>query len=558
MSDPEIPSKRERTLSVLLVNNLIVSALVFALLEIWRPFYFLTDDNLGGCFPLLSGMGHRLAEGKSPFVADYIFGGNYDLLRDCSLSCWHPVYLLASLLANTPAHFLMVDLVAFIFLMTATAGFVNLAHFLRQELALQLSDARLMLYALSFNYSMIVLTTGSSWIGFLGNHSALPWLALGILQTSWRRGLCLVTFFSLHHILGGHIAPTISDSIFLSLFAVGISIYRRSFLPLISWVSGYAIALLILSPFLIPAWHGFLMSDRSDGLTVATMSKFAVPAMLFPFSYFFSTFSVLLFPHYQFGTTQLFYSSAFVSCAAAWAIIPAAMSRKRWRFLEILCLGLLALLAVMIVRPLWVSSIMLHLPLLKSMRWPFREILQFQFFLHLFLVMRPLGGSARFQRLAIFAGVFIFVFPLIFLNAPTFLPMQPDRELLFSGKADLYWNRVKPLLKPDDCVAVIADINMIDAHPFEIPYTLLEVYNFPILAKTKNVSGYSVTVPRDQLYVKIVPVLHMGIFGPEQKAALLKERPDVKFITLESVKPLRITLSSRDGPVTDLKPFVAP
>ena len=178
--------------------------------------------------------------------------------------------------------------------MLATAGFVCLAGYLRENLQLQLSDARLTLYALSFTYSMIVLATGSSWLNFLGNHSALPWLTLGILQPNFRKGFPLVALFSMHHLLGGHLAPTISDSICLSLFALGLAFHRRSFVPLASWFLGYFVAVLILLPILLPAWQGFSTSIRAEGLSAADMSKFALPTLLFPFSYFFSTFSTLL------------------------------------------------------------------------------------------------------------------------------------------------------------------------------------------------------------------------------------------------------------------------
>jgi hypothetical protein len=286
------------------------------------------------------------------------------------------------------------------------------------------------------------------------------------------------------------------------------------------------------------------------------MSKFAIPATLFPFSYFFSTFSALLPMRIGFGTTQLYYASAFVSCAAAWSIIPALMSRTRCRGLELLCAGLALLAALMVIRPLWMNAIMSHLPLLKSMRWPFREILQFQFFLHLFLVMRPPGGTVSFQRIFTAAGVFVFLFPLFFLPAPTFHPMRLDRELLFSGRSDRYWAEVKSRLGPDDVIVPVADPEMIRKNPFDVPFSLLGAYNFPILFKVKSVTGYSVTVPRDQLYVTVPPAVNIGVFSPDQKEAILRERPNVKFITLESVDPLRITLSSRDGPTVDLTPLI--
>ena len=37
---------------------------------------------------------------------------------------------------------------------------------------------------------------------------------------------------------------------------------------------------------------------------------------------------------------------------------------------------------------------------------------------------------------------------------------------------------------------------------------------------------------------------------------MLREHPDLKFITLERVTPLKLTLSSRDGPTIDLTPYV--
>jgi hypothetical protein len=52
------------------------------------------------------------------------------------------------------------------------------------------------------------------------------------------------------------------------------------------------------------------------------------------------------------------------------------------------------------------------------------------------------------------------------------------------------------------------------------------------------------------------PFFPFGAYRPEQKAALMKESGRFKFITLESMRPLRITFSSRDGPTIDLTPFI--
>ena len=76
------------------------------------------------------------------------------------------------------------------------------------------------------------------------------------------------------------------------------------------------------------------------------------------------------------------------------------------------------------------------------------------------------------------------------------------------------------------------------------------------MAGIVNIWGYSQTAPLDQVDIKIYAYYPYGAYQPEQKAYLLTQRPDLKFITLESLHPLKITLSSRDGPTIDLTPYV--
>ena len=85
---------------------------IFAVLELWRPLFFLTDDNLDGGYPFFTEIGHHLLNGQSPFISDHLFGGHYDLLRDPTYFAWHPIYLLVSLLAGTPLHLGIIDAAA--------------------------------------------------------------------------------------------------------------------------------------------------------------------------------------------------------------------------------------------------------------------------------------------------------------------------------------------------------------------------------------------------------------------------------------------------------------
>ncbi len=573
---------------------MLVSALIFAALELWRPYFFLTDDNLDGGLPFFTEMGKNLLQGHSPFFSGHLFGGHYDLLRDPTCFVWHPLYLIVSLLAGTPFNHAIIDVDAFALLMLATAGFVTLAHYLRREMSLTIGDGWIMFYALSYTYTMVALTTGASWLTFLGNISALPWLVLGILLKSGWKGVGLVMFFTLHQILSGHPSSTISSSIFLSLFALCTSISRRSVLPLSNWLIGYALALIVLLPLLLPVLDGFFASARSRGVTLADMQDNNVPVAMFPVSLLFGMALWLTHPYEQSGVTYTLAvgSSAAALCllpavipaAARWVewcyarlllmFVPSSLSAKalvetsqygltgtfaKWRRLEVVTMIMMIFGAILICRPVWITEIMARLPLLRSMRWPFREFVQFQFFFHLFLVIRPPGFTALFRRnLAIF-GTGLFVIPLVlYPEAPTFNPMNWDRELILTGGMDRYWDQVRPLLNPADRIAVIIPLSIYEDDRFEEPYCLLGTYNYAALAGVINAWGYSPTVAKDQLYTKTYAYYPFGAYHPAQKEALLAERPDLKFITLESLHPLRITLSSRNGPTIDLTPFVPP
>jgi hypothetical protein len=553
--EPEGGIKDQTSLGFLLRNNLLVSALIFAALEWWRPYFFLTDDNLDGGLPFFSEVGRRLLSGRSPFVSEHLFGGGYNLLRDPDFFAWHPLYLASSLLTATPFRFAIIDVDAFVLLMLATAGFVTLAAYLRREMALPITDGWIMFYSLSFTYSMIALTTGASWLSFLGNHSAMPWLALGILQRHWRRGAGLVALFSVHQILAGHLAPTVSTSIFFSVFALGVSLSRRSILPLGNWVAGYAVALVLTLPLLMPMLGGFFASARAQGVTLEDMQSYNIPVSQFPTTLFFGAAAWIFHP---LGHPHTTYTVALGSCAAAWCVFPVLVSLARWRGLELVCLGMLVFGAALICRPMWITEIMIHLPVIRSMRWPFRELLQFQFFFHLLLVLRPPGMLQRIQKFAATFGTIILVLPMAaYPLPPTFNSMNWDRELLFSGGFDRYWEQVRPLLNPTDRIAVIIpEKEVYDVDRFEEPYSLLATYNYAALAGVVNAWGYSPTAPMDQLYTRTYAYYPFGAYRPEQKAALLAERPGLKFITLESLDPLRITLTSGDGPPIDLTPFV--
>lgn len=549
-------SNRQTSLGVLLRRNLLFSALIFLALELWRPCFFLTDDNLDGGYPFFMELGRHLAHGQSPFISEHLFGGHYNMLRDSMFFVWHPLYFLVSLLAVTPFHLLIIDIDAFLLFMLTTAGFVCLAHYLRREEGVQISDGWLTFFTLSFVYSMIALATAASWLNFMGNQSALPWLALGILHRKWRASLFIIALFSLHQILGGHLAPTISTSLFLSVFALGIAVQRRSMQALICWGAGSLIAIVIALPLLVPATQGFFESLRARGVPMADMQAYNISFKDFPSAVFGGMALWWIHPNLpEIRNARETYVIALASCAAIWCIIP-ALAGRGWRPLEWLVLGMILLAGFMVCRPTWVIRTMTHIPLLKSMRWPFRELLQFQFFVHLFLLLRSPGYTPLTRwRIAAFSTA-IYVLPAVtYRLPPTFNSMSWDRRLVLSGKDQIYWAQVRKFLKPGDRVAVLIPRPLFDSDRFDEPYSLLGTYNYACIDGIINASGYSSTTPLKQLYTRI-SYYPFGAFVPEQRHDLLHDHPDVKFITLESLKPLKITLSSGTAPTIDLTPFV--
>lgn len=547
------------SLATLLKYNIGACLIIFLLLEIWRPCYFLTDDNLSGGFPILTEIGRHLKNGQSPFVTEYLFGGHYNMLRDIGCLQWHPFYMGPALLADTPCRFWILDAAAFLFLVLTTVGFTILAYSLRKEFCLKLPDIYVIFYTLSFVFSTYVLTVGPSWITFLGNQSALPWLALGILDKKMFRGIFLVALFTIHEILCSFAAMTMSSGICLTLFAVGVTLWKRSPRPLFSWCAGNMIGLLMLTPLLLATLDGFAHTLRLRGLPMKELSEFSIPASTFIFSFFMGNWTepiTVWLGDSNLDSLSFPYISTLLACPAAWCIVPALFGSSRWRAMEILCLGLALFLMVLIIRPHIVEAVMHHLPFLKSMRWPFREGLQFLFFIHLFLILRPTEQDV-FWRLAIpLFSLAVFILPLPFIQVPTLNPLFLDRQLLFSGEAEKFWTGVKKNLKPTDEIATVINRDYWDKNHKEIPFTLLGTANFPAFFKVTCASGYSPTAPVDQIPLETRPGFWFGAFQEDQVRAILAEKPNLKLLRIERTHPLKITMSAGNGPPVDLSPYL--
>lgn len=542
----------------LLKYNLGVCLVLFAVLEFWRPYFFLTDDNFSALWPILTEIGRHLKAGESPFISHYIFGGHFNLSRDVSSLVWHPFYMLPALLADTPGRFAMIDLIALFFFILTTVGFTFLAEALVREFNPGLPVIYIVFYTASFLFSSFIFFVGSSWLQFLGNQSALPWLLLGILDRRLLRGTLLVLVFSLHEILSSYAPSILANGLCLSVFAVGVSIIRRSFIPVSSWAFGNILALLTSSFFLVSIMEGFARSDRAGGLPLKLIHEFGIRASIYPFSFFIGNWSgpLAAWGHFHFIKIHQFpHSSLLLACAAAWCLLPALINRAPWRSIEITCAIGLVVTILLASRPLWLSIAMSHLIFIRSMRFPFRECLQLLFFFHLFLLIRPPWKNPRWPAAIALFSLAAFVLPLPFDVVPTFKALAFDRADLFSGKAEMFWAKAKTEIKPEDNVATIIPLDLWAKDAEDVPYLMIGTANFPAFLKIICISGYAPTAPMDQVPLKTPIWYWFGAFNETQIPDLLKERPDLKLIEVEDIKPLRIHLLFH-GQTTDLSPDV--
>ncbi|NJK92135.1 MAG: hypothetical protein HC904_10080 [Blastochloris sp.] len=147
------------------------------LLQLWRPFFFLTDDSLILYFPVWVGVGRDLWAGQDPWVSMYLFGGNYRLNQDAMFNgLWHPVTWLIALLEPTFLRNAMVDLMAMGNVLLAVTGFRWMSGKLMEAGLFRVSSRGAMFLSLSYGFSFYALHLGSSGLWYLANVAALPWM----------------------------------------------------------------------------------------------------------------------------------------------------------------------------------------------------------------------------------------------------------------------------------------------------------------------------------------------------------------------------------------------
>lgn len=517
----------------------------FVALECWRPCFFLTDDSLTEWFPLAVDACRAAWSGHNPFMSPWLFGGHYRvLLNPIGLTLLNPVMWLASPLALTPFYFGLREVIEGFNLLLGTVSFLVAARYFRREHALTLSDGQLNFLALSYMFNPFTLTIGSSWFGYLGCYAVLPLQLLGLWHGSRKYGMVWITAASLYGLFGGHPHPFTFMVFFFGLLAGLTALLRGQMEPIVRWGIAVGIAMLISAPLTVPALLHFDTASRASGLNVEEMSACGLSGRWLLISMLCGGFTPWLTHVRTLFELNVFGSGALAASAAAWLVwLEFSSPRRRLSAHEQLVLLLFIVSFVFVARSDWLSALLLHVPILKSSRWPFREIALLQVFLHFFLLFRVAGKPRRMFWSMSTVGVVGLIVSLSMSGPPTLNPMARDRELIFSGRAAAFWSKVQAVLPADAKIVPVAD-NAYDA-PKDLPFSLLGAYNYPTLFHVPSWVGYS-TTPEKKQESQPRPYHHGGVITSVEWARLRAVRNDIVAVEVKKKSPLTIQVTTKD------------
>ena len=531
-----------------LAATLLISLVGALLLQFWRPFFFLTDDALADWLPAAVESYRRLWEGRWPFYNDYLFGG-INILDDAgSFTLLSPWALLCSFLARTPYYFAIPDVVGTLSLITVAGAFCWSALRLRRQFGLPISSGWIVALSFSYAFTPFNFITNASWVGFFNAPAALPVIFAAAFEPRWKRALAIQLGALLYAMFGGHMHPFTVLVLVASVLMVAMAVVQRRWQPVCVWVGAGILAIVIASPLLVPALAGFGQDTRSAGLTVGQASYQNVPFLPLVASFFLGPVSHAFQEGIPIDLSDPLYGLSIVFALVNLPLVAAVVCRRRWNALE-LCLATGALCAaVSIIRPHWLGELYAHLPGLRSLRWPFREIATLHFFTHalfLFVFQPALAGA---KRLAALAGGIVgaLSYALVFLCvAPTFWLFAPDRRLLTSGEADKYWQELKSSggFRADAPYIVEAEPQVLGPWRPAVPFTVLGGFDHAATFRVRNLNGFSATPPaaarRLAQETGADAYFWGGVYTHEAAMKLVAARPGTQRIVLVGMAPTR-------------------
>ena len=536
-------SSRRRVLWLTAVGTLVITAL----LQLWRPHFHLSDDNLSGYLPSATEFGRKLWAGAWPFVSDGVFGGGHDLLRDPSVfSLLSPWMLLFSWLSLTPFYYLLVDVVSLCNSLAIALAFCWSAMWLRDHFELGAPDWLIVALSVSYTFTPYNLLVGSSWLGFLNGQAALPLIFVGFFLHSWGKAVLLQSAALLYALMGGHAHVFVMLFLFSGVLALGVALHTRRVTPLGRIALAGCLATLVALPVLAPVITGFADSPRAAGVPVFLASARRIPVAVLFMTLVFGPLATLLATALgQYSDAVSSTLSVGYSAANLLFMLTVVVSFRR-RSLPPVGLVLLAcflVTALMVVRPRWLGEVIAHIPLLRSLQWPFREVWVLLFAIHMYVLFTAAALSKRVTRSMLALGAAVML-GILFSPPPTFYAFDLDRRLVISGVAEQFWAQRRREHGAAPRIVVGIDPAFMTTGRDEIPFSLLGTYNFGSIYGFISESGYTFTASlrSDGNTTAIRPYYFSGSYTPADAHRYVENRPDVWLIELAGLHPAEWTI----------------
>lgn len=532
---------------------MVLTAVASALLQLWRPLYHLTDDNLSGWLPAVTEFNRRLWQGQWPFISQGVFGGNFDLLADPGvLSVLSPFSLAFSWLSLTEYAYALVDVVSVCTTFCIAASFCWSALWLRRHFRLDTPRWLIVLLTLSFTFSPYNLFVGSAWLGFLSPQASLPLMIVGCLHPSARRGTLLQIGALLFSFFGGHAHTFVMLCLFSGVIGAAIAWHERRADPLLRVMVAGAVTAVLVLPVVWKAFANFSTSRRAAGLSASegTTLRFELPLLLTtvlagPIAALVSTHTLEQANDISRGLMSSGYSVVnfmFVMSIAT-MIRHKGIHRFTWVFVILLLVS-----GLFVTRPDWLAAGIAHIPVLRSLRWPFREVWIVVFSIHLLLLFEPKWLGPRERPALLSAGALVLGL-LLLLPPPTLGAFTTDRRLLFSSVARQYWTEMQQRHGPVRGLVVGMDTIHVSPPRERIPFTLLGTHNFGSYFGFTSSMGYTFipSIRRVSSEDPEQPYHPGGMFERADARAISRRHPGYWLVELESLSPPRWTVRTPRG-----------
>lgn len=496
------------------------TVLGWAVLQILRPRYFLTDDTFTLFFPLLVEVGRSLLAGKAFWISDSIFGGGYNLAADAQMvPLWHPLMLGLSLLAQTPLQSWVMDLAALFNLLAAAGGLGYLLMVLECNGHPPVPRSRAVWLCLSWAFSFYVLMLGSSGIWYLASVAVLPWLVSAALEQRPRRSVGLMAAAVFHGAIAGYPSCFIY-SMTLLFFPLVWRFYRAGWKSLLPPLAGMVLGAVLALPLLLPALFSLADSARSQPAPWVDdpLGRFPLPVLLMSLTL--GTPAAWAGEILLFGVKAHAYALG-VSWVGMVAVLPFFRRSASWSWWDAALVAAFLWVVMLLARPEGFRHVLAQVPLLGSLRWPHKEMFLAVFLLHLW-VLRPTLIGGRVFALAAALGVGFWLLPLLAAGMPSLNSHEVSRRLYFSGQAESFWNTHRSLR-----YAPMLDQTLVDdlsVYP-QIPWILLGSHNFAALWDARCWTGYSATLPQRLVERQPRMVNIYGVLAWEDRHAYWQQSP---------------------------------